>query len=77
VLRETVMGEALYTRFDSQCQTCHGTSAEGDIGPALRGTGLAYGEFLDKVRNHPGASFTEETVPSVDLQHLYAWLVAQ
>ena len=77
VLRETVMGEALYTRFDSQCQTCHGTSAEGDFGPALRGTGLAYGEFLDKVRNHPGASFTEETVPSVDLQHLYAWLVAQ
>ena len=77
VLRQTVMGEALYTRFDSTCQTCHGAAAEGVIGPALRGTGLTYGEFLDKVRTHPGASFTEETVPAIDLQHLYAWLVSQ
>ena len=76
VLRQTVMGEALYTRFDSTCQTCHGAAAEGGIGPALRGTGLAYGEFLDKVRTHPGASFTEETTPTVDLQHMYAWLVS-
>lgn len=77
VLRETAMGEALYTRFDSTCQTCHGAAAEGAIGPALRGAGLTYGEFLDKVRNHPGASFPEETAPAVDLQHMYAWLTAQ
>lgn len=77
VLRQTVMGEALYTRFDSTCQTCHGAAAEGATGPALRGAGLTYGEFLEKVREHPGASFTEETAPAIDLQHLYAWLVAQ
>ena len=71
------MGEALYTRFDATCQTCHGAAAEGAIGPALRGTQLSYSAFLDKVRTHPGASFTEETTPAVDLQHLYAWLAAQ
>lgn len=77
VLRQTVMGEALYTRFDAQCQTCHGVAAEGEIGPALLGTALSYGEFLDKVHGHSGASFTEETVPVIDLQHVYAWLMAQ
>ncbi len=77
VLRQTAMGEAMYTRFDSTCQTCHGAAAEGEIGPALLGTSLSYGEFLDKVRSHPGASFTEEIVPAVDLQHVYAWLTAQ
>lgn len=77
VLRQTAMGEALYTRFDSTCQTCHGAAAEGGIGPALLSTALSYGEFLDKVRSHPGASFTEETVSVVDLQHVYAWLTAQ
>jgi len=77
VLRETVMGEALYTRFDSACVICHGPTAEGDIGPALRSTLLYYGEFLDKVRTHPGATFDEAVVPTVDLQHIYAWLVAQ
>ncbi|MCB0003635.1 MAG: hypothetical protein KDI07_16265 [Anaerolineae bacterium] len=77
VLRETVMGEALFTRFDSSCQTCHGPTAEGEIGPALLGTSLPFGDFVDKVRGHAGNTFTEEIVPVVDLQHVYAWLVAQ
>jgi glucose/arabinose dehydrogenase len=33
------------------CQSCHGALAEGDRGPALRGTALSRADFLAAVRN--------------------------
>ena len=78
VLRQTAMGEALYTRFDAQ--PARPVTARRPRVRSVRPCSarrFRYGEFLDKVRSHPGASFAEETVPTVDLQHVYAWLTAQ
>lgn len=76
-LRATVMGEALYSRFDMPCQQCHGAQAEGGSASALRGTALPYGEFEAAVRTrHPSADYSDVVIASRDLQHLYAWLVA-
>jgi hypothetical protein len=75
-LRRTVMGEALYSRFDMPCQQCHGLAAEGGTGPALAGIPISFEDFLTVVRNHPNAEFPEEIAATRDLRHIYAWLQA-
>jgi mono/diheme cytochrome c family protein len=58
------------------CQSCHGASAEGGIGPKLAGTGLGFDQVLLRVR--AGASsmpaFSEDQITDLELQHIYAWL---
>ena len=76
-LRRTVMGEALYNRFDRPCQQCHGPSGEGGTGPALKGSELTYELFHAGVRNHPGGSFGEAILSDLELQHIYAWTQAE
>lgn len=75
-LRQTVMGEALWSRFDMPCQQCHGARAEGGAAPSLAGAGgLAFPAFAKAVRGHAEVSLTEEAVANRDLQHIYAWLM--
>jgi mono/diheme cytochrome c family protein len=76
-LRSTVMGEALYSRFNMPCQECHGAQAEGGSAAALVGTSLPFAEFEAAVRmQHPDADYSEGVIAGRDLQHIYAWLIA-
>jgi mono/diheme cytochrome c family protein len=58
------------------CIGCHGTNAEGGIGPKLAGTGLSFDQVLLQVRTGaaPMPAFTEDQVSDLELQHVYAWL---
>lgn len=73
--RNSVMGEALYGRFDLACQQCHGPAAEGGVGPVLAGTGLGFADFVTAIRSHEGLA-QEDAVSTRDLQHMYAWLIS-
>jgi mono/diheme cytochrome c family protein len=73
--RNTVIGEALYSRFDMTCQQCHGLAAEGGDGPVLAGTSLPFADFVTAVRSHEGLA-QEDDVSTRDLQHMYAWLIS-
>lgn len=77
-LRSTVMGEALYSRFNMPCQQCHGPQGEGGSAAALAGTALSFAEFEAAVRTrHPDVDFSEGVIATRDLQHIYAWLRAR
>lgn len=77
VLRNTVMGEALYSRFNMPCQQCHGPQGEGGTAAALAGTTLPFADFEVAVRTrHPEADYSEGVIATRDLQHMYAWLKA-
>jgi mono/diheme cytochrome c family protein len=58
------------------CMGCHGTNAEGGIGPRLAGTGLSFDQVLLRVRTGaaPMPAFTEDEVSDLEVQHIYAWL---
>jgi len=58
------------------CIGCHGTNAEGNIGPRLAGTGLSFDQMLLQVRigAAPMPAFTEDQISDLELQHVYAWL---
>lgn len=73
--RVTVMGEALYNRFDTPCAQCHGPAGEGGVGPVLAATGLIFDDFLTAVRSHQDLA-EEDAVATRDLQHMYAWLTS-
>jgi hypothetical protein len=76
-LRSTVMGEALYSRFNMPCQQCHGPQGEGGSAAALASPTLSYTEFEAAVRTrHPDADYSEGIIATRDLQHMYAWLLA-
>jgi mono/diheme cytochrome c family protein len=68
------MGAELWP--SSPCAGCHGSAAEGGIGPKLAGTGLSFEEVLQRVRNGGSSmpAFSEDQVDDALLGHLYAWL---
>lgn len=61
---------------EKPCIGCHGAQAEGDIGPKLAGTILAFDEVLLRVRagKAPMPAFSEEQISDQELQHVFAWL---
>jgi mono/diheme cytochrome c family protein len=58
------------------CMGCHGTKAEGGIGPRLAGTGLSIDQVLLRVRTGaaPMPAFTEDEVSDLEVRHIYVWL---
>jgi len=58
------------------CVRCHGTAAEGGVGPKLAGTGASFDQVLLRVRAGKGSmpAFSEEQITDLALQHIYAWL---
>ena len=58
------------------CIGCHGDNAEGDIGPALAGTGLTLDAVLLRVRPGKGLmpAFTTDQVSDLEVKQIYAWL---
>jgi mono/diheme cytochrome c family protein len=61
---------------EKPCIGCHGTQAEGGIGPGLAGTNLEFDEVLLRVRTGkaPMPAFSEQEVSDLELEHIYAWL---
>ena len=58
------------------CKSCHGASAEGNIGPKLAGTGLSFEQVLLRVRQgkQPMPAYPEDKISDLALRHIYAWL---
>ncbi|HUW12984.1 MAG TPA: c-type cytochrome, partial [Anaerolineae bacterium] len=58
------------------CQGCHGSNAEGNIGPRLAGTGLSFDQILLQVRTGapPMPAYSEAEVSELELQHITSWL---
>jgi mono/diheme cytochrome c family protein len=71
---DPVIGQQLWQQ--KPCAGCHGTQAEGGIGPRLAGTGLSFDQVLLRVRTGaaPMPAFTEDEVSDLEVQHIYAWL---
>jgi hypothetical protein len=68
------MGQQIWQQ--KPCMGCHGTSAEGNTGPKLAGTGLGFDQVLQTVRSGKGImpAFGRDQVSDLELQHIYAWL---
>jgi len=60
----------------SQCMTCHGPNAEGNLGPKLAGTSLTFQQVLTQVRTPRGVmpAFNASRVSDQTLRDVYAWL---
>lgn len=58
------------------CIACHGSNAEGKIGPKIAGTGLTFAEVLHQVRQPRGQMppFPASTVSDAQVQQIYSWL---
>jgi mono/diheme cytochrome c family protein len=67
-------GQQLY--LDKQCVACHGSSAEGGIGPKMADTELVFGSFLQIVRTAlpPKPAFSETELTTQDVYNIYSWL---
>ena len=71
---DPAVGQQLWQQ--KPCLGCHGSNAEGNIGPKLAGTGLSFDQVLLQVRTGaaPMPAYTEDQVSDLELQHMYAWL---
>lgn len=70
---DPAVGESLWQ--EKPCIGCHGTQAEGNIGPRLAGTILEFDEVLLRVRTGkaPMPAFSQEEVGDLELRQIYAW----
>jgi mono/diheme cytochrome c family protein len=63
------------------CVGCHGTNAEGMVGPKLAGTSLTLEQMVQTVRNGKGGGrmpqFSASTITDKELGDIYAWLKSQ
>jgi hypothetical protein len=68
------LGEELWGQ--APCAACHGTRAEGGIGPRLSGTGLSFDQLLSIVRLGKGQmpAFSAPDIADQALRHIHAWL---
>ncbi|MBC7236251.1 MAG: c-type cytochrome [Chloroflexi bacterium] len=68
------LGEGLWVQ--APCRNCHGTNAEGGVGPRLAGTGLSYDQLRATVRLGRGQmpAFSAARISDEELLHIHAWL---
>lgn len=71
---DPAIGQQLWA--EKPCMSCHGASAEGNIGPRLAGTGLSFDQVLLQVRTGapPMPAFSEGEISNLEVRHIYAWL---
>jgi mono/diheme cytochrome c family protein len=67
-------GQQLY--LDKQCGACHGSLAEGGIGPRLSGAADSFDDFLHVLRTAqpPKPAFSETELTGQDVYNIYGWV---
>jgi mono/diheme cytochrome c family protein len=71
---DPAVGQQLWAQ--KPCAGCHGSNAEGGIGPRLAGTGLTFDQVLLQVRQGapPMPAFTAAEISDLEVEHIVAWL---
>ncbi len=67
---DPVVGQQIWVQ--KPCSGCHGTQAEGGIGPMLAGTALSFDEVLLQVRTGaaPMPAFGEDEITDLEVEHI-------
>ena len=71
---DTETGRSLF--FANGCQTCHGDTGEGLIGPTIAQTGFSLAQVVGQYRTPRGLMppFGADRVSDQDVAHIYVWL---
>jgi mono/diheme cytochrome c family protein len=67
-------GKKIYSEIG--CNGCHGDTAQGDVGPALKTTNLSFDVFLKKVRSGGAVmpQYDAKQFPDNEARSVYEWL---
>lgn len=78
---DPVKGKALFSSVSPPCAGCHGTDAQGGIGPKVAGTTLDLDTMKKQIREPRSrkadgimSAFSKEAISDEQIQDILAWL---